>query len=93
MAKDVTMCFGPSKAEKELAAQQRVAAEEKKQEEIQAKAATKKEDITEAVTKSQIAGAGKGKGGSASTSTKSKYGRESLFMSRGGGQGFLGRYD
>jgi len=91
MAKDVTMCFGPSKAEKEAAARQRLAAEEKKQQEIQAKAAAKKEDITEAVTKSEISG--KGKGGSASTSTKSKYGRESLFMSRGGGQGFLGRYD
>ena len=45
MAKDVTMCFGPSRAEKEAAAQQRIAADAKKQEEIQKKANKKKEDL------------------------------------------------
>jgi len=93
MAKDVTMCFGPSRAEKEAAAQQRIAADAKKQEEIQKKANKKKEDIADAITASQAGSKkGTGKGGSSSTSTKSQYGRESLFMADAGAQGFLGRY-
>ena len=73
------MCFGPSKAEKRAAAEQRAEAEEAKQEAIQEKAEQKREDISQALTQR----------------TKSRYGRSgrgrrSLF--RAGGSGFLGRF-
>ena len=44
------MCFGPSKAEKRAAAEQRAEAEEAKQEAIQEKATQKREDISQALT-------------------------------------------
>ena len=73
------MCFGPSKAEKRAAAEQRAEAEEAKQEAIQEKATQKREDISQALTQR----------------TKRRYGRggrgrRSLF--RAGGSGFLGRF-
>ena len=43
------MCFGPSRAEKQAAADQRIAADSKKQEEIDKKANKKKEDIADAI--------------------------------------------
>ena len=75
MAKDVTMCFGPSRAEKEAAAQQRIAADQKKQEEIQKKAQKKKEDIADAITASQTKGKGTGKkaGGGMTAKGVAKY--------------------
>lgn len=73
------MCFGPSTAEKEAAAEQREAADIAKREEIEKRAAQKREDISEAIS-SRTEGRGM-RGGS---------GRRSLF--RTGGAGFLGRF-
>ena len=73
------MCFGPSKAEKRAAAEQRAEAEEAKQEAIQEKATQKREDISQALT--QRTQRRYGRGGR---------GRRSLF--RAGGSGFLGRF-
>ena len=74
------MCFGPSAAEKQAAADARVEAEVAKRAEIEDKAGVKREDISDALTaRSQ----GKGMRGGT--------GRKSLFSS--GGQGFLGRFD
>ncbi len=76
------MCFGgggPSKAEKEAAAEQRIEAEEAKSEEIQKRAKQKREDISTALEgKTQRSGM---RGGA---------GRRSLFRASGGG--FLGRF-
>lgn len=73
------MCFGPSKAEKQAAAEQRLEAQEAKEEAIRERAEAKREDISDALTQR----------------TKSRYGRggrgrRSLF--RAGGSGFLGRF-
>lgn len=73
------MCFGPSKAEKKAAAEQRVEAEEVKQEAIQEKAEKKREDISDALTKRVQTKYGRGGAG-----------RRSLI--RSGGGGFLGRF-
>lgn len=75
------MCFGggPSKAEKEAAAEQRIEAEQAKAEEIQKRAEQKREDISEAIDRrTQRRGM---RGGT---------GRRSLFKASGGG--FLGRF-
>ena len=75
------MCFGPSKAEKKAAAEQRVAAETAKQKEIQDRAESKREDISDAL--------------SARTQRKSMRsggkGRRSLY-SASTGAGFLSRF-
>jgi len=73
------MCFGPSKAERQAAAEQRAEAEAAKQEAIKEKAEQKREDISDALT--QRAQSRYGRGGR---------GRRSLF--RAGGSGFLGRF-
>lgn len=77
------MCGGPSSSEKRAAAQSaadaRIAAEDRKRREIEAKAERKREDIGEAIeSRTEERGM---KGGS---------GRRSLFQASGGG--FLGRY-
>ena len=77
------MCFGggggPSAAEKEAAAEQRIEAEAAKSEEIQKRAKQKREDISTALeSKTQRSGM---RGGA---------GRRSLFRASGGG--FLGRF-
>ncbi len=76
------MCFGggPSKAEKQAAAEQRVEADVVKQEEIQKIAQKKREDIGEAIESSTERRGGM-RGGA---------GRRSLM--RAGGAGFLGRF-
>jgi hypothetical protein len=76
------MCFGgggPSRAEKEAAAEQRIEAEQAKQEEIQKRGEQKREDISEAL-ESRTRRSGM-RGGA---------GRRSLF--KAGGGGFLGRF-
>lgn len=73
------MCFGPSRAEKEAAAQQRVEADISKRQEVEKRATQKREDIMEAL-ESSVQERGM-RGGS---------GRRSLF--RAGGGGFLGRF-
>lgn len=73
------MCFGPSKAEKQAAADQRELAADAKREEIEKRAGEKREDIQDALSGRTVR-AGK-RGGS---------GRRSLFTSGGGG--FLGRF-
>jgi hypothetical protein len=76
------MCFpsGPSGEEKQAAADQRVAAEQAKREEIEKRAESKREDISEALSaRTQQRGMRGGRG------------RRSLF--RSGGAGFLGRFN
>lgn len=75
------MCFGPSKAEKEAAAEQRVEAELAKQEQVVDRAEDKREDITDALSaRSQRKGMrGGGKG------------RRSLYSGTTGA-GFLSRF-
>ncbi len=83
------MCFGggggggPSPAQEKQAAEDRAAADEALQSEIDERAEAKREDITEALDAStqQSGRRGSGKG----------YGRRSLFRS-GSGSGFLGRF-
>jgi hypothetical protein len=80
--KEITMCFGggPSKAEKEAAAEQRVEADVAKREEVEKRASQKREDISEALeSRTTRAGMRGGKG------------RRSLF--RAPSTGFLGRFD
>ena len=76
------MCFGgggPSKQEKEQAAEQRIEADIAKREEAEKRAEKKREDISTAIeARTQRKGM---RGGS---------GRRSLF--RAGGAGFLGRF-
>ena len=77
------MCFGgggPSQAEKEQAADQRVEADIAKREEVEKRAQQKREDISSALTSREQR---KGMRGGA--------GRRSLF--RAGGSGFLGRFE
>jgi hypothetical protein len=76
------MCFpsGPSSDEKQAAADQRIAAEQAKREEVEKRAGSKREDISEALSaKTQQRGMRGGRG------------RRSLF--RAGGAGFLGRFN
>lgn len=75
------MCFGPSKAERIAAAEQRRAAEEEKRTAIEGRARSKREDITEALTAS---GERRGRQGGA--------GRRSLFTSAAGGAGYASRF-
>jgi hypothetical protein len=76
------MCFGgggPSRAEKQAAAEQRVEADLAKQEEVKKRAEAKREDISDAIDRrTQRRGM---RGGT---------GRRSLF--KAGGGGFLGRF-
>lgn len=73
------MCFGPSKAERAAAAEQRASAEEVKQQAVEQRAEQKREDIGSALeARTQRRGM---RGGS---------GRRSLF--RAAGAGFLGRF-
>jgi hypothetical protein len=73
------MCFGPSKAEKQAAAESREEADIAKREEIETRAKAKREDITEAIEdRTERRGM---RGGA---------GRRSLFRAAGGG--FLGRF-
>lgn len=77
------MCFGgggPSQAEKEQAAAQRVEADIAKREEVEKRAKQKREDISSALEGREQR---KGMRGGA--------GRRSLF--RAGGSGFLGRFE
>ena len=79
------MCIGGSSqadtdAEAKRAAEDRIAAEDAKRQEIESKAEQKREDIGEAVESRAESRAG-GRGGS---------GRRSLF--RAGGGGYLGRF-
>lgn len=75
------MCFGPSKAEKKAAAEQRVEAEAVKQEQIQERAEAKREDISEALSR-RTKRLGTRSGGR---------GRRSLY-SASTGAGFLSRF-
>ena len=74
------MCFGPTKAERQAAADARVEADIAKRTEVEKRAKQKREDISDALdARTQRRGM---RGGS---------GRRSLFT--GGGSGFLGRFD
>lgn len=74
------MCFGPSKAEKKAAAEQRIQAEEARNEAARQRAEQKREDISDALSAS-VQRQGGMRGGT---------GRRSLF--RAGSSGFLGRF-
>lgn len=76
------MCFGggPSRAEKEAAADQRVEADIAKREEVEKRASQKREDISEAI-----------EGRTARAGMRGGRGRRSLF--RAPATGFLGRFD
>lgn len=73
------MCFGPSSSEKQAAAESRVESDVQQRAEVEDRAKTKRDDISEALTEKTV------KGGRRSGS-----GRRSLFSSAGGG--FLGRF-
>lgn len=76
------MCFGPTKAEREAAAQQRAEAEEAQRQAASERAQTKQESLMAALSGSQVrrlGGGGKG--------------RRSLFQSTQGAAGFLGRFN
>ena len=77
------MCFGgggPSQAENEAAAEQRIESDQAKRQEVEKRAVQKREDISSALSaRTKRAGM---RGGS---------GRRSLF--RSGGSGFLGRFN
>ena len=74
------MCFGPSRKEKQVAAEQQVEADVEKREEVEKRAEQKREDISQALeARTQRRGM---RGGA---------GRRSLF--RAGGGGFLGRFN
>jgi len=74
------MCFGPSKKEKQAAAEQRVEADVAKREEVEKRAEQKREDISQAL-EARVQRRGM-RGGA---------GRRSLL--RAGGGGFLGRFN
>lgn len=74
------MCFGPSRQEKEAAADQRIEAVAKQEEEATKRAQQKREDISTAV-----------KRGAESRYGRGGRGRRSLM--RGGSTGFLGRFE
>lgn len=73
------MCFGPSAAEKQAAAEQREEADRAKRAEIETRAEQKREDITEAI-----------EGRTERRGMRGGAGRRSLFRASGGG--FLGRF-
>ena len=75
------MCGGPSRAEKQAAADQRMETELAKSKAIEEKALEKREDITEALTARTKRKGRKGGG----------YGKRSL-ISSGSGAGFLKRF-
>ncbi len=77
------MCLGggPSRAEKEAAADQRVEADIAKREEIEERAKQKREDIAAALEAKTIRGAGKGGKGKRSLITAATTG------------GYMGRFD
>jgi len=77
------MCFakGPSPAEKQAAAQDRLEAEQASEEEARKRAKAKREDIADAIT-----------GQSVEAGRRGGRGRRSMFRSFGGSSGFLGRY-
>ena len=70
------MCFGPSRAEKEAAAERRVEADIAKREEVEKRASQKREDISEAL-----------EGRTARAGMRGGKGRRSLF--RAPSTGFL----
>ena len=74
------MCFGPSREEKEAAAERRVEADIAKREEVEKRASQKREDISEAL-----------EGRTARAGMRGGRGRRSLF--RAPSAGFLGRFD
>ena len=74
------MCFGPSKQEKELAADQRIEADVKREEESTKRAKQKREDISSAIKRSSESKYGRG-----------GRGRRSLMQT--GSSGFLGRFE
>jgi len=74
------MCFGPSREEKEAAAERRVEADIAKREEVEKRASQKREDISEAI-----------EGRTARAGMRGGAGRRSLF--RAPSTGFLGRFD
>ena len=76
------MCFGggPTREEKEAAAEQRVEADIAKREEVEKRAAQKREDISEAL-----------EGRTVRAGMRGGRGRRSLF--RAPSAGFLGRFD
>lgn len=76
------MCFGPSKAEKAAAEEQREQAEAQLAGERKKAAEQKQSDILTALDR-RTASQAKGRG---------KYGRRSLFRSASGAAGFLGRF-
>lgn len=73
------MCFGPSAAERQAAAESREEADRAKRAEIETRAETKREDITEAI-----------EGRTERRGMRGGSGRRSLFRAAGGG--FLGRF-
>jgi len=73
------MCFGPSAAEKQAATESREEADRAKRAEIETRAETKREDITEAI-----------EGRTERRGMRGGSGRRSLF--RAAGSGFLGRF-
>jgi len=78
------MCFGggPSQAEKQAAAEQRVETDIVKREAVEERATEKREDISNALSaRTQRQGKRGGKG------------RRSLFTSSGGGAGYLQRFN
>jgi hypothetical protein len=77
--KENIMCFGPSKAEKQLAADSREESDLAKREQVEARATQKREDITEAI-----------EGRTERRGMRGGSGRRSLF--RASGSGFLGRF-
>lgn len=84
------MCFGGSSpAAQEFsnkkAAEERVEAEEVKRKEVEKRAETKRDDISEAISERQVQAGRRGRGGGR--------GRRSLFRSGGGASGFLGRFN
>jgi hypothetical protein len=79
------MCFGPSSAQKQAAAESRQEADIAEREAIEEKAEQKKEDIAAAIEEKSPA-----RMLGTSTSARAGVGRRSLFTA--GGQGFKGRY-
>ena len=77
------MCFGPSSAEKQAAADARVEADTQKRQEIEKVAEKKRADITEAIDTTAERQGRRG--------MRAGQGRRSLF--RSASAGFLGRFD
>ena len=77
------MCFnqGPSAAEREASAAQRMEAETAKRAEIEQRARAKREDVTEAISGRNVQAGRRGGAG-----------RRSLFTSMSGGAGYASRF-